>query len=126
MTGTAEAPDLTSLSVLVVEDEFYLAMDLQEEIERAGGRVVGPVGDVVAGKRALADGGIDCAMIDINLGTGPSFELADALREAEVPFLFLTGYDSAVVPDRFEDIERLLKPAPAAATLHAIARIRPG
>ena len=122
--STASKPDLSGLRILVVEDEFYLAMEMQDEIERAGGAVIGPYGDLDAGLASLKQGLADCALLDINLGVGPSFEIADALRAEGVPFIFLTGYDASAIPDRFSDVQRVQKPANVSTILHMLAHIR--
>lgn len=116
------AADLGGTKVLVVEDEFYLAMDIAEEIEQAGGTVLGPCRDADASMEQL-DAGPDVAVVDINLGEGPSFVIARTLRTRGVPFLFLTGYDIAAIPTEFADIESVSKSANAARVIDAIARL---
>lgn len=46
--------------------------------------------------------------------------MADALRAARVPFMFLTGYDATAVPARFADVATLQKPATMRAALRGI------
>lgn len=122
MIGPAPQPvDLSGCAILIVEDEYHQAMDLRDEIERAGGRVIGPYPDSETGRSALRSIVADCAVLDINLGAGPRFEMADALRAANVPFLFLTGYDATIIPARFAGIPRIQKPAPHPALLRMIA-----
>ncbi len=115
-------PDLRGMKVLVIEDEFYLATEIEERIERAGGTVLGPCPDVPAGLAQLG-ANPDCAVVDINLGQGPSFEIAGVLEERGVPFLFLTGYDAATIPPVFAHIERIEKPADTIRVIDAIARL---
>jgi CheY-like chemotaxis protein len=103
-----EAP-LHSQRVLVVEDQYYLATDICEWLEGAGATVVGPVGNA-AKAFAMLDEGVDTAVVDINLGVGPTFDVAQALSERGVPFLFATGYDAATIPSQFESAPRLEKP----------------
>lgn len=50
------------------------------------------------------------AVLDINLRGGRSFELAGDFMKDGVPFLFITGYDQEVIPERFEKVVRLQKP----------------
>lgn len=103
-------PDLSDKTILIVEDAFYLAIELKEEVERAGGTVAGPCADAKDGLAELERRVPDGAVVDINLGTGPSFEIADSLSAADVPFLFVTGYDAAAIPERFDHIDRVQKP----------------
>lgn len=58
----------------------------------------------------IAGGAPTCAVVNINLGDGPSFVVSEALQDAGIPFVFVTGYDDVVVPARFDAIERLRKP----------------
>jgi len=122
MTGAAPH-DLSGTTVLVIEDEFYLAMDVKEGIEQAGGTVCGPWPDAADGLAELRRGVPDCAVVDINLGQGPSFKIAEELKRRNVPFLFLTGYDAPSIPPGFAEIERIEKPAGAERVVEAIARL---
>jgi ActR/RegA family two-component response regulator len=118
----APSADLRGTKILVVEDEFYLAMDIKEAIEQAGGHVHGPCADTAAGLAELLRETPDYAVVDINLGRGPSFEIAEELKRRRVPFLFLTGYDAPSIPAGLADVERIEKPADAARVVEAVAR----
>jgi CheY-like chemotaxis protein len=118
------ANSLQALRILVVEDDYYLADDERSALEAAGATVVGPAART-EDALSLADGGeIDCAVVDINLGAGPSFTVAAALRARAIPFVFTTGYDAAAIPDEFRDVERLEKPIDDADLIAAVARLR--
>jgi ActR/RegA family two-component response regulator len=116
------ALDLSGTKVLVMEDEFFLAFDLKEQIEDAGGTVLGPCMDVADGIAQL-EAEPTCAIVDINLGHGPSFEIAGELQQRDVPFFFLTGYDAPSIPPAFASIERIEKPAEASHVMDAVARL---
>ncbi|WP_060771806.1 GAF domain-containing protein [Methylobacterium sp. AMS5] len=107
MTGQ---PDLSGYRILVVEDDYYLATDTARALQGAGAEVVGPCPSEEAAREALDEGALAAALVDINLGSGPSFTLAALLRERGVPFVFITGYDEGVIPPDFADVERLQKP----------------
>lgn len=97
--------------VLLVEDEYFQAREAKALLEAAGAEVVGPTahaGDVPA---LLANETIDAALIDINLGKGADFDLARTLRNAQVPFLFVTGYDGSAIPPDLLEVPRIEKPA---------------
>ena len=83
--------------------------------------MIGPFADTDAGQAALKLGGIDFALVDINLGRGPSFEIAEILLSDRIPFMFLTGYDESVIPDRFRDVQRLAKPLNAGLLMRRLA-----
>jgi DNA-binding NarL/FixJ family response regulator len=123
VTGKAELPTLSGTSVLVIEDEFYLAMEIKEAIERAGGSVLGPCADATTASSEISRGSPDCAIVDINLGYGPSFEAAGELQRSGVPFLFLTGYDAPTIPRQFAAVLRIEKPAATDRVIEAILRL---
>jgi DNA-binding LytR/AlgR family response regulator len=62
-------------------------------------------------------------VVDINLGPGPSFKLAESLRDNGVPFVFITGYDQAVVPAEFAGTEQLQKPVQLREIVAAVSRL---
>jgi len=117
-------PSLAGTTVLIVEDEFYLAVEMRNEIEDFAGTVIGPFANPEDAIASLAEGTPDCALIDINLGEGPSFIMADALLAREVPFAFLTGYDAGSIPMRFRDVTRIEKPTTRIRIIEALMRLR--
>ncbi|TPE51641.1 response regulator [Amaricoccus solimangrovi] len=105
-------PDLLrGRTVLVVEDEYYLADDLRRGLEAAGAVVLGPAASLADGLRLIGDGrSPDLAVLDVNLRDVTVYELAEALMARGIPFVFATGYDAARIPERFEAVPKLLKP----------------
>ncbi|HTV79764.1 MAG TPA: hypothetical protein VMF03_16035 [Steroidobacteraceae bacterium] len=124
MTTDLERSALSGMSVLVVEDEYYVATEMAEQIERVGGSVIGPFATSDEAFAELTHSAPDCALLDINTGSGPSFELADALLAQGVPFAFLTGYDGGSVPQRFSAVERVQKPAQSRTVIAALSKLR--
>jgi DNA-binding response OmpR family regulator len=124
-------PDVTTLQpkvlsgrrILVVEDDFYLADDAGRALRAAGAEIVGPIPRSAAALDAIARDGIDAAVVDINLGDGPSFDLADALKRHGVPFVFVTGYDEVLIPERHAGAITVQKPADARAVVQALAAL---
>lgn len=109
--GTWRASSFRGRRVLVVEDEYVLAEDLREELEREGAEVLGPVPSV-AGALALLRGGPApyVAILDINLQGEMAWPVADRLRELGVPFIFATGYEAEAIPRAYADVPRAEKP----------------
>ncbi|KQT45376.1 hypothetical protein ASG52_14500 [Methylobacterium sp. Leaf456] len=101
---------LSGLRILIVEDEYFTAQDTRRIIERAGGAVIGPFGEVPEVMAAGLDQQLDAAVVDIGLRGQTSYRLADALEVRGVPYLFATAYDSSVVPERFSRVPLLQKP----------------
>lgn len=112
---------LTGVSVLVLEDNFYIAEESQRTLEDAGAHVLGPCRDLEETLQALQDNHPDCAVVDINLGQGATFEPARALRAAGVAVLLVTGYDSAIIPPDLKDAPCLHKPVDARRLVTAVA-----
>jgi DNA-binding response OmpR family regulator len=114
---------LEGLRVLVIEDDFYLATDTQAALEQAGADVLGPCPDAASALDIIVRQSPDCAILDVNLGAGPTFETAEALRSWRIPFLFVTGYDAEFIPPRFRNIEHLEKPINAEGLVSALSRM---
>jgi DNA-binding response OmpR family regulator len=118
----ANSPDLTGRRVLVAEDEFFIADDLKAALAKAGADVIGPAPTVDEALRLLSGQNVDFAVLDINLEGEKVFTLADTLAGRGVPFVFATGYDLAVVPERFCKIRRWQKPFNATALVASLPR----
>ena len=114
---------LDGLRILIVEDDYYLATDARVLIEKAGATVIGPFGTADEARAALDADGADLAVLDINLGNGPEFDLARHFESAKLPFLFATGYDQAAVPDDLKTVVRLEKPFRPAELISAAASV---
>lgn len=98
---TAASP-FNGRRVLVVEDDYLLALDMRRTLEAAGATVVGPVPNPQAALDLLArDVAIDFSVLDLNLGGERGYPVADALTERGVPFALTTGYDISSIPPRY-------------------------
>lgn len=107
MSGEA---DLTGHRILIVEDDYYLATDTARALKGAGAEVLGPCPTEETARKLLEDHTPSGAVLDINLGSGPSFKLASILKASRIPFVFVTGYDEETIPPEFASVARLQKP----------------
>ena len=96
--------------VLVVEDEALVGIMIQECLTELGFQIIGPVCTASDALQAAKDGDFDAAILDINLGDGMVYEVAEILAWRHVPFVFVTGYDADSVDSRFREIPVLQKP----------------
>jgi len=87
-----------------------VAMMIQEFLTEYGHSVVGPIGRVSEALVAAKETDYDAAILDINLGDGLVYTVAEILAERGVPFVFVTGYDADSVDSRFSGIPILQKP----------------
>jgi chemotaxis family two-component system sensor kinase Cph1 len=97
--------------ILVVEDAALVAMLLEEMLDDLGFDVIGPATDHASACQMAREPGITAAILDVNLHGRMSWDVAGLLKEANVPFAFSTGYDSAtVLPPHLSDVPVLTKP----------------
>ena len=117
------ASSLRGERVLVVEDEYMLAQDLREDLERRGATVIGPVPTVAEALDLLGRSPApSMAILDINLQGEMSYPVAEALRASGIPFLFATGYEPWAIPDGYADVPRADKPIELGQVLRMLGR----
>jgi CheY-like chemotaxis protein len=104
--------DMHELRVLVVEDDYVIALDLATALLELGVQVIGPVSTTDEALQLVRERSeeLDAAILDINLGSHTVYPVADALRERAVPFVFATGYDGWSIPETYRDVARCSKP----------------
>ncbi len=97
--------------ILLVEDEPLIAMMLEDFVDVLG-HVVAGIADCVAAALELVEaGGIDAAILDVNLRGGEkSWPVADALAAREIPFVFSTGGGEEGIAEAYLARPRLDKP----------------
>ncbi|WP_416876989.1 response regulator [Litorimonas sp.] len=84
-------------SILIVEDDPFIAMDLEDTFTDAGFTVIGPVADVKSGLTLIKRQRPDIATLDYNLGRENSVPIANALEDLSVPYIFLSGQMRRVI-----------------------------
>jgi CheY-like chemotaxis protein len=99
-----------SASVLVVEDEALIAMDLQALLEEAGYRVLGPANSSAAAMALLAGQDPDVALLDVNLGRSDVFGVANELATRKTKLIFLTGHTAQKLPPAHRHRPLVAKP----------------
>jgi CheY-like chemotaxis protein len=96
---------------LVVEDEPLIAMELEANLTDLGFLVVGRCA-TTRDARAIwnQEAAIDLAVLDINLGSETTFELARELAAVGVAVIFCSGYETLDASDAVGAIPILVKP----------------
>ena len=88
----AVAGVLAGARVLVAEDDFVIALELEALLREFGCEVLGPATMVGEALELLGRERPDAALLDVGLGDGPAWPVAAALAAAGVPFALATGY----------------------------------
>lgn len=83
---------LEGKTILIVEDDFLLALNAQEILESLGARIVGPASRVEEALERARHDDFDTAMLDVNIRGKPVTPVAEALQARDIPFVFTTGY----------------------------------
>jgi CheY-like chemotaxis protein len=99
-----------ALRVLVVEDELFVSMLVEDLLGDLGCTVVGPAMSAAEAVIAARSETIDFALLDVNLDGDTSFAAAEILRERGVSFAFVTGYGEQGVRADLRDAPILSKP----------------
>ncbi len=116
--------ELQDRRVLVVEDEYMIAINLADALERYGVQVVGPAASVADALGLMAaEPTLHAAVLDINLGAETAYPVADELIGRGVPFVFATGYSAIVVPTAYANVPRVEKLVDAAALARTLAQL---
>lgn len=111
MTGISEHGAGHRPEILIVEDNFLTASEVSDMVRDCGYGVAGTVARVTRGLELLDQKPIDGAIIDINLDGTFSFPLCAELERRHVPYCFLTGYPTSIIPPDFSGTQLLTKPA---------------
>ncbi|MEG3154256.1 response regulator [Sphingomonas sp. RB1R13] len=93
-----------------MEDEPLIAMVVEDSIEMLGYEVIGPVAQHDEALAVAAAGGFDCAILDVNICGGNSYDVADLLLSRGCPFILATGYSDWSIPRHLVGEKRLTKP----------------
>ena len=127
MTGKAsESSDGDSRPVvLVVEDEFMVALDIQAMLKGNGYRVLEPASTVDAALQLLAHEQPDLAVLDVNLHGQPVVPVAKRLRSLQIPFVLASAYAKFDFEDSevLEEVENVGKPFTERQLIAAVGRL---
>ena len=82
---------LTAPTILIAEDEPFVALDLALAVENAGGVPVGPAGSVREALALLESSRVAAAILDFNLSDGDVGPVLQLLIDRDVPVIVQTG-----------------------------------
>jgi DNA-binding NtrC family response regulator len=122
MQATQTLP-LSGVRILLVEDEYYIADDLQRTLTAAGAEIVGPFPTLARASDAVDAEAFDCAVIDLNLQGESAVSIADRLTGLGKSFAIATGYGSSALPERLRQVPRIEKPFDPRALLQLVSEL---
>lgn len=109
--------------ILIVEDEPLIAMMLEDFLDALDRAVAGTADSVAAALALVEAGGIDAAIMDVNLRGGEtSWPVADALTARGIPFVLATGGAGDMIHEAYRDRPVLSKPF----TIDSVERVLDG
>jgi CheY-like chemotaxis protein len=117
---------LTTIRVLLVEDEAIIRMMLADMIERLGHAVTAEAGNIGRATELAQSGLFDLAILDVNLNGKLSFPAAEILLERRIPLIFASGYAADSFPAEFRSTPQLRKPFQIETLAKAITVAREG
>lgn len=115
---------LDGMRILVIEDEFLIAMDIEQLCREHGAEdvvIMRSLNEI--GADSFADQSFDFAILDVMISSGSTLDFAEHLRARNIPFVFSTGFDkSEEIFDALPDAEIVSKPYSSKALLQAMER----
>ena len=84
--------------ILIVEDEPFIALTLEDMLDELGFAHAGTVSQVAEALELIGREAVDCALLDVNLGSEKIDPVADLLASRGCPFIFTTGYGRSGIP----------------------------
>lgn len=97
--------------ILIVEDDPFIAMDLEDTFLSNGYNVLGPVAKVDPGLALLDVETPDVAILDYNLGRETSISIARYLNDNDIPYVFLSGQiERVIVGHDIPEVKVIAKP----------------
>lgn len=102
--------DSHRLRILIVEDEFVVALAIERTLEALGHETVAGGATVEDALRGAKTPGLDAALLDVNILGGPVWPAAQLLTERGIPILLVTGYGEGAIDPAWRHLPRCAKP----------------
>ena len=115
---------LEGLSILVVEDEYFIADEIKQLLKDQGAKTVTISGQMNDAAKQIQKDVFEIALLDINIHGDSVYTLADELQSQQIPFAFVTGYDRKTVPTRFADVPLWEKPFDRRQLMEDVYKLR--
>ncbi len=101
----------SELSIIYVEDEVIVAIEIAEQLRELGFKAVHTAHTLRAAEALLRNEQPDVALLDVNLGNGErTTELGIRLRQAGTKVVFASGYNKNELSERLQSFDFIEKP----------------
>ena len=117
-----EALALRRRSILIVEDEPLIALDVERFLQAAGARVLSAC-TLTRALHLVERAGLSGAVLDYGLTGGNRGPVCERLQQRRIPFLIYSGYPD--LRQKFPNAVILLKPAPLNDVTEALCLLLP-
>jgi CheY-like chemotaxis protein len=107
--GNKRSKHLLGQSILIVEDEALIALDLHQTLGEAGASVLAAT-SLQEGLEMLTYSEVTAAVLDMNLGGPDCSALCTELHSKSIPFLFYTAHPKAEIVRAWPTAPVVLKP----------------
>ena len=115
-------PIFSGHSILIVEDEPLIALDVCEALRGAGASVIAGT-NVSDALRLIWQAEIAAAVVDIKLGADDCSRVCRALASRDIPFVFYTAYAAAPVLEEWPGVPVIAKPSSTTNIVAAIEKL---
>lgn len=109
--------------VMILEDDLLNALLLEDTLTLAGHEVVGSARTVPQALGLLEKGGIDAAILDVQIDNEMSFEVGRRLDLMEIPWAMATAHPRSFVGPQFSHVALLSKPFGVSALLDLVENL---
>ena len=102
---------MSDIRILIVEDDPFIAMDIEYAVsEKLGERAELIIVESLDEARRAAESPVSCALLDIDVVGGKTFDVAARLLDMGTPFAFVSGSTPSDVPVALRDVRFVRKP----------------
>lgn len=95
--------DFAGLSILLVEDEYLIALDAEQILKSLGVAKVEVIASFEEAERRAVEAQFDLAVLDVNINGRFSFPIATEIARRGIPVVFATGYQLNDRPEAMLD-----------------------
>ena len=115
-------PIVRTMLILLVEDDFLIAMAMQDALEAVGYEVIGPAATVADALSLVEARRPDLALVDVSLRGGDSgVDLCRVLRGRDVPCLVVSGEPTRARAARDAALGYIAKPCREQTIVESVA-----